>query len=147
MATLTIELPEHVNQGQMIAMLETIGCDLRLAQDGRNYKAIPRQPGQGRAASQLHRIAADYREAWGHRGGYVVLFNSCVSGWVLRLDNASAWQPGCIALDEQGRQWRATGGGPDIGARSWEPVNGQQNVVRMPAQVRMVSETTPPGAA
>lgn len=45
MATLTIELPEKVTQGQMIQMLDTIGCQLRLAGDGKNYKAVPRQPG------------------------------------------------------------------------------------------------------
>lgn len=59
MATLTIELPENVTQGQMIQMLDTIGCQLRLSSDGRNYKAVPRQqdnvlrmPARVRAVSQ-----------------------------------------------------------------------------------------------
>ncbi len=43
MTTLTIELPEHVTQGQMMQALESIGCELRLSSDGRNYKAVPRE--------------------------------------------------------------------------------------------------------
>lgn len=42
MATLTVELPEQVTQGQMMKALESLGCDLRLAGDGRNYVAVPR---------------------------------------------------------------------------------------------------------
>lgn len=46
MATLTIELPDQVTQGEMIQMLDTIGCQLRLASDGRNYRAVPRERGK-----------------------------------------------------------------------------------------------------
>ena len=42
MATLTVELPEQVTQGQMIQALESLGCNLRLAGDGRNYVAVPK---------------------------------------------------------------------------------------------------------
>jgi hypothetical protein len=45
MATLTIELPEQVTQGQMMQVLESIGCELRLSSDGKNYKAVPRETG------------------------------------------------------------------------------------------------------
>ncbi|MBW4979556.1 hypothetical protein [Marinobacter adhaerens] len=45
MATLTIELPEKVTQGQMMEALASLGCELRLSSDGRNYKAVPREQG------------------------------------------------------------------------------------------------------
>lgn len=43
MATLTIELPEQVTQGQMMQALASLGCELRLSSDGKNYKAVPRE--------------------------------------------------------------------------------------------------------
>lgn len=43
MATLTIELPPQVTQGQMMQVLESLGCEMRLAPDGKNYTAAPRQ--------------------------------------------------------------------------------------------------------
>lgn len=55
MRTLTIELPAHVTQGQMIKLLDAIGCDLRLASDGRNYKAVSRS---GTTASNVHVLPA-----------------------------------------------------------------------------------------
>ena len=45
MATLTIALPEKVTQGQMMEALASLGCELRLSSDGRNYKAVPREQG------------------------------------------------------------------------------------------------------
>lgn len=45
MATLTIELPEQVTQGQMMQALASLGCELRLSSDGKNYKAVPRDTG------------------------------------------------------------------------------------------------------
>jgi len=52
MATLTVELPEQVTQGQMMKALESLGCDLRLAGDGRNYVAVPRASGGNRKSSR-----------------------------------------------------------------------------------------------
>lgn len=144
MTTLTIELPEHVTQGQMISLLDTIGCELRLAEDGRNYKAVAR--GQGRVClthRNLMRLARAYREAWGHPGGFVVIHNGEAVGWKRHLDRPEAHEPGCLALDEDGNAWVATGGNAYDGATAWTP-NGQ-NVVRMPARVRAVRQRGPQG--
>lgn len=57
MATLTIELPEQVTQGQMMQALASLGCELRLSSDGKNYKAVPREQGN------VIRMPARIREA------------------------------------------------------------------------------------
>ncbi|MFL1404221.1 hypothetical protein ACJO2E_02610 [Marinobacter sp. M1N3S26] len=149
MATLTIELPENVTQGQMIAMLETINCDLRLAGDGRNYKAHPRKTGRRVTGDALEQVARDYREAWGHEGGYIVLCDGVPVAWKRFLDGASSWEPGCIAIDEDGRKWVAAGGDENRGALRWDALGEPGNVARLPARLRTVPTrgSSGPGAA
>ena len=146
MATLTIELPPNVTQGQMIAMLDSINCDLRLARDGRNYKAEPRKTRRNVTSDLMTRVAKDYREAWGHDDGYIVMFDGQPQAWKRFLDGASSWQPGCIAIDIHGRKWVAAGGGRQGGALRWDPLADTTNVTRLPARLRTV-RTNGPGAA
>ena len=146
MATLTIELPEQVTQGQMIAMLDSIGCDLRLASDGRNYTAVPRGH-RTLTDDRLARIAEAYRDFWGHKGGYVMLFKGEAVGWKRNLDRPEGFEPGALAVDENGHVWEATGGNPYGGAERWSPVRSESNVLRMPPRVRPVPQPTPPGVA
>ncbi|MEM5403929.1 MULTISPECIES: hypothetical protein [Paraburkholderia] len=47
------------------------------------------------------------QEALVGKGGVVVFFQGEVQGWVNQLRNPEHWQPGCIAVDEQGAIWNA----------------------------------------
>ena len=144
MTTLTIELPEHVTQGQMMQALESIDCELRLARDGRNYTAVPRvreaRPALGTA---IFRQQYDKTDS----GGYVIFFEGKAVAWKRYLDHPSGWEPGCIALDKDGKQWVATGGNGYEGAMRWEPVTEKHsNITRMPPRLREVRQPGP-GAA
>jgi len=54
-------------------------------------------------------------------GGVVVLHQGTVAGWVNMLRNPEHWQPGCVAVDEEGRRWTALGGNDQDGASVWQP--------------------------
>lgn len=54
------------------------------------------------------------------KGGVVIIFNDVATGWVAELPPASQWTPGGIAVDEEGRTWRASGGNENDGALRWE---------------------------
>ena len=64
-----------------------------------------------------------WREQWGNvgRGGVVVLFEGKAQGWVDELRNAEHWQPGCVAIDEQGGSWTTIAGNERDGALMWLP--------------------------
>ena len=64
-------------------------------------------------------LAAKWREQYGYTGGVVVIFGGEVQGWVNELRNPEQWQPGCVAIDEQGQQWIAVGGNARDGAERW----------------------------
>lgn len=51
--------------------------------------------------------------------GVVVFFQGEVQGWVNQLRNPEHWQPGCIAVDEQGRMWTTIEGSERNGALMW----------------------------
>ena len=53
------------------------------------------------------------------KGGVVVFFQGEVQGWVNQLRNPERWQPGCIAVDEQGHTWTAIVGNERDGALMW----------------------------
>jgi hypothetical protein len=146
MATLTIELPEQVTQGQMMQALESLGCELRLARDGRNYTAVPRarlvrtDPATLQSQATIFRMQYDKT----HSGGYVIFFRGQPVAWKQQLDHPSGWEPGCIALDKHGKQWVAAGGNGYEGAMRWEAVDKQpSNVTRMPPRIRGVSSPGP----
>jgi hypothetical protein len=68
-------------------------------------------------------IASRWREEKGYvgRGGVVVVFNGEVQSWVNRLRNPEHWQPGCIAVDEEGHTWTTIAGNESAGALMWLP--------------------------
>ena len=65
--------------------------------------------------------ALKWREQNGYtgRGGVVVIFEGKVQGWVNRLRDPYHWQPGCVAIDEEGHCWHARGGNSQNGAIVW----------------------------
>lgn len=67
--------------------------------------------------------ARRWRATWGYegRGGVVVLLNGDVQSWVNALRNPEDWQPGCIAIDENGQSWTAIAGNAEDGALLWLP--------------------------
>lgn len=149
MATLTIELPEQVTQGQMMQALESIGCELRLARDGRNYTAVPKACKTRPSLSVMQQQARIFRQQYDKErsGGYVIFFKGKAVAWKRFLDHPSGWEPGCIALDDTGKQWVAAGGNSYEGAMRWDPVTeSASNVTRMPARIRPIPQPGP-GAA
>jgi len=67
--------------------------------------------------------ARRWREQWGYigRGGVVVLLDGEVQSWVNQLRNPEHWQPGCIAVDEEGKSWTTIAGDQRDGALMWLP--------------------------
>ena len=59
------------------------------------------------------------QEALAGKGGVVVFFQGEVQGWVNQLRNPEHWQPGCIAVDEQGQMWTTIAGSERDGALMW----------------------------
>jgi hypothetical protein len=55
------------------------------------------------------------------RGGVVVIFNGDVQSWGNSLRNPDHWQPGCVAVDEDGRTWTSIAGNERNGALMWLP--------------------------
>lgn len=55
------------------------------------------------------------------KGGVIVVCDGEVQGWVNELRNPESWQPGCVAIDENGCKWIAAGGNAYDGAQSWQP--------------------------
>ena len=55
------------------------------------------------------------------RDGVIVLFDGKVQSWVNELRNPEHWQPGCVAIDEQGRSWTTIAGNESDGALMWLP--------------------------
>ena len=147
MATLTIELPAQVTQGQMMQALESLGCELRLSRDGRNYTAVQKVKAAHPSPDEINHQAWIFRQLYKKTGGYVILFKGKPVAWKRFLDLPSDWEPGCIALDEDGKHWVAKGGSALDGADRWEAVTGEPtNVTRMPARIREV-RLPGPGAA
>ena len=67
--------------------------------------------------------ARRWRQQWGYvgRGGVVVLFGGEVQSWVNELRKPERWQPGCVAVDENGKSWTAVAGTESTGALMWLP--------------------------
>jgi hypothetical protein len=68
-------------------------------------------------------VARRWREENGYnaRGGVIVLFDGKVQSWVNELRNPEHWQPGCVAVDEEGRTWTAIAGNESDGSLMWLP--------------------------
>jgi len=61
------------------------------------------------------------RSGYNGRGGVVVVFEGTAQGWVNELRNPEHWRPGCVAVDETGSSWTASGGTDQGGASVWMP--------------------------
>lgn len=146
MATLTIELPEKTTQGQMMQALDCLGCELRLARDGRNYMAVPRVRSVRLDRTTLQSQADIFRKQYNktYSGGYVLFWKGRPVAWKQELDHPIGWEPGCIALDQYGKQWVSAGGNGYEGSMRWEAVEAQpSNVTRMPPRIREVRQPGP----
>lgn len=66
-------------------------------------------------------IARQWRAEHGQIGigGVCIICDDVVKAWVAELPSVSHWLPGCLAIDEEGRGWRATGGNENVGAIEW----------------------------
>jgi hypothetical protein len=69
-----------------------------------------------------HKIANRFWKENNYKGGVVIIFNAEVGGWMNELRDPQRWVPGCIAIDIDGNEWRATGGNDYDGAARWEPI-------------------------
>lgn len=78
------------------------------------------------------------RRGYVGRGGVVVVFDGIAQGWVNALRDAEAWRPGCVAVDEMGCSWLATGGNDQDGASTWMPRDANSWNKRM--KVRLCSD-------
>ncbi|EKS72005.1 MULTISPECIES: hypothetical protein [Caballeronia] len=67
--------------------------------------------------------ASEWRRANGYvgRGGVVIVFRGNVQSWVNSLRHPEHWQPGCIAVDEEGYTWTTVAGDERKGALLWLP--------------------------
>ena len=65
--------------------------------------------------------AQEWREEYGYtgKGGVVVLWAGEAQGWLCELRAPHRWQPGCVAVDEDGNEWVAVGGNQNSGAERW----------------------------
>jgi hypothetical protein len=62
-------------------------------------------------------------EKYTGKGGVMVLSpQGVVQGWCNALRDPDHWIAGCVAIDEAGKQWVATGGDTKNGAECWEPI-------------------------
>lgn len=69
--------------------------------------------------------AQRWREQWDYtgRGGVVVVNDGKVQSWVKELRTPYDWQPGCVAVDEDGKGWKAIAGTAEDGALMWLPID------------------------
>ena len=70
--------------------------------------------------TQRSEKAKSYKSELGHEGGFVIFFGSEPTAWVKDLQGRCTWVPGCVAVDEHGAEWVATGGDDYDGAKKWE---------------------------
>lgn len=67
-------------------------------------------------------IANKYRVEHNKASGVVIVRQGVVAGWIGWLRDPRHWQPGCVAIDIDGREWVAVGGNETDGAERWERV-------------------------
>lgn len=54
--------------------------------------------------------------------GVIVFMGDEVQGWMSEIRYPAGWQPGCIAVDEEGNAWAAVGGNSYDGAERWQSI-------------------------
>lgn len=73
-------------------------------------------------------LAMAWRAEYGcvGRGGVILVYDGIPEAWMNQLRNPERWQPGCIAVDEDGKTWTAIAGSERDGALMWlsnEPIS------------------------
>lgn len=73
---------------------------------------------------RYRRIAKRWRDEYGYKGkgGVVVIHQGTANGWVNGLRDPQHWQPGCVAVAEDGTCHQAVGGTAYDGAARWQQV-------------------------
>lgn len=68
-------------------------------------------------------LAKKWRKETGRsgKGGFVIIFEGKVAGWMDKLREPEHWQAGCVAVGANGDEYIATGGNYNRGAESWQP--------------------------
>ncbi|VAW65863.1 hypothetical protein MNBD_GAMMA11-3440 [hydrothermal vent metagenome] len=72
--------------------------------------------------TDLLTLAFEWRKSNGYidKGGVIVLLDYEIQGWVDLLRNPEHWEPGCIAITEDGTLYKAIGGNSYDGADRWQ---------------------------
>jgi hypothetical protein len=65
-------------------------------------------------------------------GGVIVVCDDEIQGWVNELRDPEHWRPGCIAINENGELYLATGGDDQNGAKSWQPMTDKEILTAFP---------------
>ena len=56
------------------------------------------------------------------KGGVVIIYDGQIAGWTSTLREPEKWEPGVIAVTEQGEQYLAEGGSSYNGAKKWAKI-------------------------
>ena len=73
--------------------------------------------------SNNQQLAQDFKNRHDVNGGYVVIYNKIAVSWMPELHDPRRQMPGCIAIDENGKQWITEGGNDAEGAQRWREIN------------------------
>lgn len=57
--------------------------------------------------------------------GFVIIYNNQAVSWMSTLHDPARQSPGCIAINNAGEQWIATGGDDYHGAREWNIITSK----------------------
>lgn len=72
--------------------------------------------------ARLHQQALQWRKEYQKSAGVVLIYQGEIYGWKNELRDPQHECPGTLAIDEQGRIWKATGGNNACGAKEWEAI-------------------------
>jgi hypothetical protein len=88
---------------------------------GEHSRAVSSITAEAQIIVTVFETARRWREENGYvgPGGMVVLLGDEVQSWVNTLRNPEHWQPGCVAIDEEGRTWTTVVGSERHGALMW----------------------------
>lgn len=97
--------------------------------DSHHYEFTPQEDFAYPVVIASLAAARHWRKTSGYdgRGGVVVLLAGAVQSWVNELRNPEDWQPGCVAVAEDGSTWTAIAGNAQDGALMWLPNDPIQN--------------------
>ena len=92
--------------------------------------AVKEQTALNQGLVNVRAEAAHYRAVWNHQAGVIVIvgsrsagwMNAVAVGWMNELRDPQNWEPGCLAVDCDGRVFESIGGNAQDGAREWAEV-------------------------